>query len=425
MCPSFRLTHDERDSPRGRANSIRMAVGGELGADALASDHMARTMSLCTGCKGCRSECPRGVDIAQAKIIARSERIRKHGMSRFERSIAELPDRAMRYRRWRHILNLRDVVPWAGRFSQRLTGIAADRPWPHLSSDPFRVYKPSSEGENGEIVIFPDTFNNYFDGVTLKSTENILSASGFRSTILVPPPGERPYCCGRTYLEVGLLDEARSEASRLIEAMRPFTERGIPLVGVEPACILTIRDEMKTMLALDGAADLARNALLFEEAMSLPGVADTIRPRLREIEGEAFIASHCHQQSFRTDRKAQGVASYVSSLEFVDVTPGCCGMGTSFGYDPETVDVSLRMGEMSLFPQIRKTSRDTLLIADGYGCRKQIRDGTGRTARHTAVLLKLALDAKERFGAAYEGTRKPNRRLEKRLTRLKKSYFKY
>lgn len=425
MCPSYRLTRNERDSPRGRANTIRLAVGGELGPDALASDHMAQTMSLCVGCKACRTECPRGVDIAQAKIVTQSERIRKNGVPQFERSIAELPKNAMRYRRWRHVLNLRDVIPWAASFSERLTGIAADRPWPHLSSDPFRVYKPSIEGEGREIVLFPDTFNNYFDGVTLKSAETILSASGFRTSILVPPPGERPYCCGRTYLEAGLLDEARSEASRLIEAMRPFTERGIPLVGVEPVCMLTIRDEMKNMLALDGAADLSHNAMLFEEAMSLPGAADAIRPRLREIETETFIAPHCHQQAFRTARKAQAVAAYVPGLEFVDVSPTCCGMGTSFGYHPETVDVSLKMGEMSLFPQIRKTSRDTLLIADGYGCRKQIRDGTGRTARHTAVLLKLALDAKERFGAASEGTRKENKRLNKRLARLKKSYFKH
>ncbi|MBX2805364.1 MAG: FAD-binding oxidoreductase [Hyphomicrobiales bacterium] len=425
MCPSYRLTREERDSPRGRANTIRMAVGGELGANALSSDHMARAMSLCVGCKGCRSECPRGVDIAQAKIIARSERARINGLSRFELSIAELPENAMQYRRWRHLLNLRDVIPWAARFSEQWTGIAADRPWPHLSSDPFRVYNQETEGDGQEIVIFPDTFNNYFDGVTLKSAENILSMSRFKTTILVPPAGERPYCCGRTYLEVGLLDEARREASRLIEAMTPFTERGVPLVGVEPACILTIRDEMKTMLALDGAAELARNALLFEEAMSLPGVAETIKPRLREIEGEAFIASNCHQHAFGTDRKARSVAGYVSGLEFADVIPGCCGMGTSFGYDPETVDASLKMGEMSLFPQIRKTSRDTLLIADGYGCRKQIRDGTGRTARHTAVLLKLALDAKERFGPADGATIKVNRRLEKRLAHLTKSYFKH
>jgi Fe-S oxidoreductase len=331
----------------------------------------------------------------------------------------------MGFRRWRHILNLRDVVPWASRLSERLTGIAADRPWPHISSDPFRVYNTPDEGINGEIVLFPDTFNNYFDPVTLKSAESILSSSGFQTTVLVPPPGERPYCCGRTYLEVGLLDEARREAGRLIEALRPFTERGVPLVGVEPACMLTIRDEIKTMLALGGAAELARSAMLFEEAMSQTAAADAIRPRLREIEAEVFIKPHCHQSAFRTDRKAQAVAAYVPGLSIVDVTPGCCGMGTSFGYDPGTVDVSLRMGEMSLFPQIRKTTRDTLLIADGYGCRKQIRDGTGRTARHTAVLLKLALDAKERFGEQSVGTQRENKRLHKRLARLKKSYFKH
>lgn len=424
MCPSFRLTHDERDSPRGRANTLRLALAGELGAEALASEQMAETMKLCVGCKSCRNECPRSVDIAQAKIVTHSERIRKEGLTKFERTLSSLPDSVQHLRKWRHIVNLRDILPWAAKFTEKLTGISADRPWPRLSAALPPDLKALSDGQNGELVLFPDTFNNYFDSVTLRSAADVLSASGFRLTVLTPPAGERPYCCGRIFLEVGLLEEARREAKRLIEAMRPYTEQGIPLVGLEPACVLTIRDEIKSMLALEGANSLARKSLLFEEAMSLPGAAETIMPRLRQIEAEAFIAPHCHQRSFHTADQAHAVAAYVPGITMRPVKPSCCGMGGAFGYHPETVEASLRMGEMSLFPQIRQTSRDTLLIADGYGCRKQINDGTGRTARHTAVLLKLALDAGDRLGATSDAKTGSEKQVSRRLKRLKKSYFK-
>jgi FAD/FMN-containing dehydrogenase/Fe-S oxidoreductase len=424
MCPSFKLTRDERDSPRGRANTLRLALSGALGEGALASDAMAETMSLCVSCKACRSECPRSADVAQAKIVTQSERVREHGLSRFEASVAHLPDYAPTLRRWRHLVNLRDFVPWAGKLSEKVTGISSDRPWPRLSSAPFYAYNLPDQDDGVEIVLFPDTFNNYYDGVTLRAAADVLSASGFKITILFPPKGKRPYCCGRTFLEVGLLDEARAEAQRLIEAMAPYTARGVPLVGLEPACILTIRDEMKTMLALDGASGLAAKTMLFEEAMSMPHVADTIKPRLRRIEAETFIAPHCHQRAFGTSEQARNVAEYVPGITVSDTKKSCCGMGVSFGYKPETVEASLQMGELSLFPQIRRSTRDTLLIADGYGCRKQISDGTGRTARHTAVLLKLALDAKQKFGPAQGSGEPENSRLSRRLKRMKKHYFK-
>jgi len=221
-----------------------------------------------------------------------------------------------------------------------------------------------------------------------------------------------------------MIDEARVEARRLIDAARPFTARGVPLVGLEPACLLTIRDEFVTLLAEPGASELAAQSLLFEEVMTRPEAAAALQPKLRHIEAEALIAPHCHQHAFGTASFARKTAGLVPGMTVIEAEKACCGMGTCFGYRPEAVAPSLRMGELSLFPQIRRTGRDTLLIADGFACRRQISDGTGRTARHTAVLLKLALAAKEKFGDADDASGKKSAKLAKRLSRLRRSYFK-
>jgi Fe-S oxidoreductase len=423
MCPSFRMTRDERDSPRGRANTLRLALAGELGPGALASEEMAQTMSLCVSCKACRAECPRSVDIAQARIAVQSALVARNGLSRAARSLAFLPHYAPRLRPWRHGLNLRDLLPWAARLSERVTGLSADRPWPRLTAAPFASAQPAGEGDGPEILLFADTFNSYFDSDTLRAAADVLTASGFRLSILAPPPGERPYCCGRTFLEAGLIEEARAEARRLIAAATPFIARGIPLVGLEPSCMLTIRDEFLTTLTEPGAGELAAHSFLFEEVMSQPAAAKAIKPQLMKIEAEAVFSAHCHQTAFGTAGLARKVATLVPGMTVIEADKACCGMGTSFGYRPETVAASLRMGEMSLFPQLRRTGPDTLLIADGFACRRQIMDGTGRTARHTAVLLKLALAAKEKFGSLEEAGHQQGAKLAKRVGRLRRSYF--
>ncbi len=423
MCPSFKVTHDERDSPRGRANSLRLAVSGQLGADALTSDGMAETMALCLSCKACRSECPRAVDIAQARIGVQELRVQKFGLTKFESSAAFLPHYAPRMRKWRHILNLRDFLPWTAGLSEKLTGVSAFRPWPRWSASPFSANAKNGDGGGSEILLFPDTFNNYFDPVTLRSAADVLSASGFKVNILSPPQGERPYCCGRTFLEAGLVEQARLEARRLIDAAEPFTRNGIPLVGLEPACILTIRDDLISILDENGARGLARSSFLFEEVMSNAELAKIIAPKLLSIDSDALITAHCHQHAFGTANLARKVAGLVPGINVIEAKKSCCGMGTAFGYKPENVAMSFKIGENSLFPQIRRATRDTLLIADGYACRKQINDGTGRTARHTAVLLKLSLAAKERFGRD-EGQTPIDRHHPKRLSRLRRHYFK-
>lgn len=420
MCPSFRATGDERESPRGRANTLRLALAGALGPDALASEEMAETMRTCVSCKACRSECPNGVDIAAAKIAVNAARAAARGLTRFERTAAYLPHYAPSLRKWRHVLNLRDFVPWAAALSERLTGLAADRPWPRLRSQPFLNAEPIGDADGREVLLFPDTFNQYFDPVTLRSAADVLGASGFRVIPLLPPEGERPYCCGRTFLEAGLIDEAHAEAQRLITAAAPFITRGVPFVGLETSCLLTIRDKYHSMHNTAEAEGLARSSMLFEEVMTQPAAVAALEPHLRKIEAEALCVGHCHQHACGSAPAAKSAAALVPGLSITAAPKSCCGMGTTFGYAPETVSVSLQMGEASLFPQIRKTGRDTLIIADGFSCRTQILHGTGRTARHTAVLLKLSLAAREKFGSATDGKDTAS---AKRLLRLRRQYF--
>jgi FAD/FMN-containing dehydrogenase/Fe-S oxidoreductase len=417
MCPSFRLTREERDSPRGRANSIRLALAGALGEGAFASDEMADTLRLCVSCKACRVECPNAVDIGGAKIAFEAARRETRPLSRAEKAVAFLPFYGPGLRRWRHLLNLRDLVPWMGRFSEKLTGLSGDRPWPRWRRQPFASAEPIGEGER-EVLLFPDTFNSYFDISALHAAADVLAASGFRVMPLLPPEGQRPFCCGRTLLEAGLVEEARAEARRLIAAAEPFIARSVPLVGLEPACMLTMRDEFTNLLGSDGANKFAAGLKLFEEVMSDEQAASTLTPKLHPIEADCLMFSHCHQRAFGTAAQAKKVAGIVPGLTVREGDITCCGMGVGFGYRPETVGASLGMGEQGLFPQIRRTGRDTLLVADGFACRKQIQDGTGRSARHTAVLLKLALLAGESAGgvAAETGA-------ARRLARWRRSYF--
>jgi Fe-S oxidoreductase len=349
-------------------------------------------------------------------------RAEKHGLTRFERSAAYLPHAAFRMRRWRHLLNLRDVLPWAAGLSEKLTGFSADRPWPHWDDKPFAASTPIGPENGTEILLFLDTFNNHFDAGTLRAAVDVLAASGFRVIPFLPPDNERPYCCGRTFLEAGLVDEARKEAERFVTAAAPFVARGVQMIGLEPSCLLTIRDEFPNMLDIPGGRELAAKSMLFEEVMTRQPVIKAIKSHLQQIEAKAICFDHCHQNAHGAV-STKAVAELVSGLQIEEGAHVCCGMGTFFGYDPKTVSLSLQMGEASLFPKIRNADNDTLLVADGFACRTQILHGTGRTARHAAVLLKLALAAKEQSSEVLEESEKEDAP-SRRLARLLQHYFK-
>ncbi len=390
MCPSYRVTRDERDVTRGRANTLRLAITGQLGPDALASDEMAETLSLCVSCKACRSECPTGVDMARMKIEVLAARAAKHGLSLHNRLVGYLPRYAPFAARFAALFNLRDRVPVLRWASEKFANFSARRSLPQWRPD---IYRNRSEGEAGsrEVVLFADTFNRYFERENLDAAMRVLVAGGYRVHAALPGDGTRPLCCGRTFLSVGKVDEARAEMRRTLKALAPFAARGIPIVGLEPSCLLTLRDELPALLKGEAADKVAANALLFEEFLAREQKSGHLDLPLGALPQKALLHGHCHQKSFGAMSAVERVLKLVPDLIVETIESSCCGMAGSFGYNSGTIDVSLKMGELSLLPAVRKAGGDTIVVADGTSCRHQIHDGAQRDALHVARVLEMSL----------------------------------
>jgi Fe-S oxidoreductase len=243
------------------------------------------------------------------------------------------------------------------------------------------------------VVLFADTFNNYFEPDNLRAALQVLEAGGYRVEIARPERGGRPLCCGRTFLAVGMVDEARKEARRVIEILKPYAERGVPVIGLEPSCLLTLRDEYLVLgLGDDEVGVVAERADLFEEFLADELDAGRLRLPLRALpDARALLHGHCHQKAFAAMPAVQRVLEQIPGLQVESVESSCCGMAGAFGYESAHYDISMKMGEASLLPKVRSASPSTLIVADGTSCRHQIRDGAGREALHVARVLQRAL----------------------------------
>src|SRR6516225_5767658 len=330
MCPSYRATRDEKDVTRGRANTLRLAISGQLGADALSSDAMMETLKLCVSCKACRHECPTGVDMAKMKIEVLAARAEKHGPSLRDRLVGYLP----RY----------------ADFAARIAPLANWR------------------------------------------NESVLIAAGYRVHIPKPAQGSRPLCCGRTFLSAGLVDEARAELDRLLTTYAPFAARGVPIIGLEPSCLLTLRDELLSLRKDGTAKTISAHAVLFEEFLAHEAKAGRLNLPLGPLPMAALVHGHCHQKSFDAFRPVGEVLRLVPELKVETIESSCCGMAGAFGYGAETYDASIEMAELSLLPAVRRADNKTLIVADGTSCRHQIADGAQRKALHVAQVLAMSLD---------------------------------
>jgi FAD/FMN-containing dehydrogenase/Fe-S oxidoreductase len=411
MCPSYRVTRDERDVTRGRANALRLAITGQLGKDAFASDDMADTMKLCVSCKACRRECPTGVDMARMKIEVAAARVARRGLSLHDRLVGYLPRYAPLAAKLPALLNLRNDVLPAAKLMERFAGFAAKRKMPRWRSDFWREAKSSlpllrgrdgvrvgvtdaegarPEPESRDLVLFADTFNRYFEPENIEAAIAVLTAAGCRVHLPKPLAGRRPLCCGRTFLAVGLLDEARREAERTVAALAPFLARGMPVVGLEPSCLFGFRDEIPALLRSDDSRRLAAQALSFEEYVAREAKRGAFAPPLKPLAQRALVHGHCHQKSFGTMGAVAAALSLVPELAVETIESSCCGMAGAFGYGADTIEVSLKMAELSLLPAVR-AALDALVIASGTSCRHQIRDGTGREPLHVARVLAKSL----------------------------------
>ena len=399
MCPSYRVTGDEQHLTRGRANTLRLALSGRLGADAFASDAVAEALDLCVGCKGCRRECPTGVDMARMKVEFLHHRRRRRGTPLRARLVAWLPRYAPFAARAPALSNAPERSPFLARLGERWLGFSAHRSLPRWRRDAFRPRTELDGGNrsggrarpaNGEVVLFADTFTRWFEPEVPRAAMRVLEAAGRR--VRTAETGGRPLCCGRTFLTNGFAEEARSEARRTLDALLPFAERGTPIIGLEPSCLFTFRDELPVLLPGPESRRVAGQAMLLEEWLAHESGRGALQLPFEPLpERRVLLHGHCHQKAFHAMEPVKAALGLVPELEIEEIESSCCGMAGAFGYEAEHYGISMRMAELSLLPAIRAAAPDTLIAADGTSCRQQVADGAGRRARHVAEILARAL----------------------------------
>ena len=389
MCPSFRITGDEKDSTRGRANSLRLAMSGQLGENAMTSPEMLETMKLCVSCKACRRECPTSVDMSAMKLEVMALNAQQNSLSIHEKLIAFLPDYAPVAASLNKLLNLRNSSKVLAKLGEKLTGFSAKRDLPLWRKDWYRDSEiPADPSDKYPVILFIDTFNRYFEPENLRSAVRVLRNAGYQP--FYPKPNgksQKALCCGKTHLSVGNVSKAKQSAERIIKTYLPYAQKGFPIVGLEPSCLLALKDEIPSLLKTNEAKLVSENIITFEELLS----KDRKFLKLKPLKAKALLHGHCHQKAFNVLEPVENVLNLIEDLEVEKIETSCCGMAGAFGYSKETIDFSLQMAEKDLFPKIRQAEHETILIADGTSCRSQIVDGTKREALHVARLLDRQL----------------------------------
>ncbi|MGZ6125936.1 MAG: 4Fe-4S dicluster domain-containing protein, partial [Myxococcales bacterium] len=387
MCPSYQATLEEKDVTRGRANSLRLALSGQLGPDALVADGMRETLDLCVACKACRRECPVGVDVSRMKVEFLHHWHARHGTAARTRLTAFLPRYAGAASRMAPLVNLRNSSRALRAIGERLIGVSAKRSLPAWRRDIWRGEPPKQGGK--EVLLFVDCFSRYFEPENARASHRVLEACGYS---VVEDDSSRPLCCGRTFLSAGLVDQAREELTRLVAALGAYAARGVPIVGIEPSCLLTLRDELGAVVKDGAVKAIAAQALLLEELLAAEAQRGNLKSPFRADGGrKAYLHGHCHQKALGTMPAVVAALQLVPGLSVQTIDSSCCGMAGAFGYEAEHYDVSMRMAERSLLPAVRGAPPDALIVADGTSCRHQIADGANRTAVHVARVLESAL----------------------------------
>ncbi|KPF45767.1 lactate dehydrogenase [beta proteobacterium AAP121] len=416
MCPSYRVTRDEQHVTRGRANTLRLALSGQLGPDAFTSEAVAEVMDLCVSCKGCKRDCPTGVDMARLKVEFTAQYKARHGFTLKDQLLGGLPQQVQRAARLpglAALLNLRNRSPLARRLGERWLGIAAGRTLPAFRRDTFWARRASATsatpatsatsatpfiGADEAIaaarmgqkvaVLFVDTFNGGFETENALDAARVLHAAGYALHTVSKDGGH--HCCGRTLLAAGQVDAARASLSALLDALLPLASAGIAVVGLEPSCLLTLRDEALAMKLGPKAEAVAAQALLFEEFIAREVKAGRFALALKPLGRPLLVHGHCHQKAFGAISPVLEVLKLIPGAQPQLIESSCCGMAGNFGYEARHQAVSMQMAELSLLPAIRQQP-EAVVVADGTSCRHQIEHGAQRQAVHAAALLASLL----------------------------------
>jgi Fe-S oxidoreductase len=339
--------------------------------------------------------------MAKMKIEVLAARAAKHGLSLRDRLVGFLPHYAALASYLAPLANWRNSSPMLRMLLEKTAGISAQRALPKWRRDVFRPdFEAIGPADGREVVLFADTFNRIYERENLDAALRVLVEGGYRVHIPKPADSARPLCCGRTFLSAGLVDQARTELDRLVTTYAPFALRGVPIVGLEPSCLLTLRDELLSLRADELAKSISAHALLLEEFLVREGEAGRLRLPLGPIAAKALVHGHCHQKSFGAFKSVEQVLRLVPDLDVEIIESSCCGMAGAFGYGADTYQASMDMAELSLLPAVRRADAAALIVADGTSCRHQIKDGAKRSALHVARVLAMSLSARSALNPA-------------------------
>ncbi len=386
MCPSFMVTQDEEHSTRGRANLLRQVLNGAMPLEQLSGDRLYDALDLCVECKACKAECPSGVDLAKIKYEVLAHRREAHGVPLRDRAFANIAALLRLGSITPRLANALAAAPPA-RMALNALGVHAERPVPMLARQTFdrwfRSRSPKSP-TRGEVVLFDDTFTNFVHPEVGVAATRIIEALGYRVIRVV-----NRTCCGRPSISKGLLDDARGLAERNVSALLGHARAGLPIIGTEPSCLLTLRDEYPLLLRNEAAATVATQALLFDEWLAAELAREDAQDVFGGQHGELLLHAHCHQKALA------GVEQTLEVLRRAGYEPraidsGCCGMAGSFGFESEHYETSRKMGELKLFPAVRGASGTPVAIT-GVSCRQQIGHFTEAEPRHVVEYLADAL----------------------------------
>ena len=387
MCPSYMATRDEEHSTRGRANALRAVLSGKVPAADFAGKRLYEVMDLCLECKGCKAECPSNVDMAKLKYEFLNHYHSKNGLPLRNRLFGHIATLSRLGSRLAPLSNW-IAASWPSRLLMEwLAGIDRRRPLPAFASQTFTDWfdgrKPRMDAPRGSVVLFHDTFMTYNTPEIGQAAVELLEAAGYRVELVDKT------CCGRPLISKGMLGEAKAHAEWNVARLLPWVARGIAIVGLEPSCLLTLRDEYVDLLRTDEAREVARASFLLEEFLLRERARGLTLPFQRGTR-RALLHGHCHQKAL------VGTAPTVAALtwagfEVTEVDSGCCGMAGSFGFEKEHYDISVSLGNRRLAPAVNGAPADTEVIAPGISCRQQIQHLTGRAAKHPAEALRDSL----------------------------------
>ena len=392
MCPSYRATKDEKHSTRGRANTLRLAMSGQFGRNSLTSSELEESLRYCLGCKACKRECPTGVDMARMKIEVLAEKYKNERPPFHDRVIAYFPHYAPFLSKVSSVVNLREKIPGIGKVGEWIFGLDAGQKLPRWAGvNRLRDLPKARQVKGPDAAVFVDCFNRYFEPDNIIAAVEVLSAGNRQVGLLAPSDGiQRPLCCGRTFLSMGLVDQAIVEAKRFVNAAAEHIADGVPILGLEPSCILSLREDMSELLSSE--PNFKEKILLIEEYIS-----GTVNERPLELEltslgaQKIFVHGHCHQKASDALGATVSLLQSIprSSLEVID--SGCCGMAGAFGYQAKTSKVGDKVGELDFLPTVRAIEENGVIAASGTSCRHQVGSKTNKNARHPIQLVRDAL----------------------------------